>query len=45
VKRVNFINQITQLNGGRAFFAEPEALGEEGLADFVNNRRTTKRIR
>ena len=41
----DFINQITQLNGGRAFFAEPEALGEYVLVDFVNNRRTTKRIR
>jgi len=41
----DFINQITQLNGGRAFFAEPEALGEYVLVDFVNNRRSTKRIR
>ena len=41
----DFINQLTQLNGGRAFFAEPEALGEYVLVDFVNNRRATKRIR
>ncbi len=40
----DFINQLTQLNGGRAFFAEPEALGEYVLVDFVNNHRKTKRI-
>ena len=40
-----FINEMTQLNGGRAFFAEPEALGQYVLVDFVNNHRTTKRIR
>jgi uncharacterized protein with von Willebrand factor type A (vWA) domain len=41
----DFINQVTQLNGGRAFFAEPEALGEYVLVDYVDNKRTTKRIR
>jgi len=41
----DFINQVTQLNGGRAFFAEPEALGEYVLVDYVDNKRSTKRIR
>jgi uncharacterized protein with von Willebrand factor type A (vWA) domain len=41
----DFINQVTQLNGGRAFFAEPEALGEYVLVDYVDHKRTTKRVR
>ena len=41
----DFIEQVTQLNGGRAFFAEPEALGEYVLVDYVDHKRTTKRIR
>jgi len=41
----DFINQVTQINHGRAFFAEPEALGEYVLVDYVDNKRKTKRIR
>ena len=41
----DFINQVTQLNGGRAFFAEPEALGEYVLVDYVDHKRTTRRVR
>ncbi len=41
----DFINQVTQINHGRAFFAEPEALGEYLLVDYVDHKRKTKRIR
>jgi len=41
----DFINQVTQINHGRAFFAEPEALGEYVLVDSVDNKRKTNRIR
>jgi uncharacterized protein with von Willebrand factor type A (vWA) domain len=41
----DFINQVTQINHGRAFFAEPEALGEYVLVDYVDHKRKTKRIR
>ena len=41
----DFINQMTQINHGRAFFAEPEALGEYVLVDYVDHKRKTKRIR
>ena len=36
---------MTQLNHGRAFFAEPEHLGEYNLADYVDRKRKTKTIR
>jgi uncharacterized protein with von Willebrand factor type A (vWA) domain len=41
----DFIDQVTQINHGRAFFAEPEALGEYVLVDYVDHKRKTKRIR
>ena len=41
----DFVNQMTQLNGGRAFFAEPERLGEYILVDYVDHKRKTKAIR
>ncbi|MFN8540708.1 MAG: VWA domain-containing protein [Thermomicrobiales bacterium] len=41
----DFINQVTQINHGRAFFAEPEALGEYLLVDYVDHKKKTKRIR
>jgi len=40
---VNFIDRITQINNGRAFFSTPERLGEYLLVDFVNQRRRTRR--
>ena len=40
---VNFIDRITQMNNGRAFFSTPERLGEYLLVDFVNQRRRTRR--
>ena len=35
----SFIEKITQLNGGRAFFTTPETLGDYVLVDFVEHRR------
>ncbi|MDH3753838.1 MAG: hypothetical protein OEU32_08190 [Acidimicrobiia bacterium] len=35
----SFIEKITQLNGGRAFFTTPENLGDYVLVDFVEHRR------
>jgi uncharacterized protein with von Willebrand factor type A (vWA) domain len=34
----DFIGYVTELNKGRAFYAEPENLGEYVLVDFVNRR-------
>jgi len=34
-----FIEQLTELNGGRAFFTTPETLGDYVLVDFVEHRR------
>ena len=30
---------MTQINNGRAFFADPERLGEYILVDYVRSRR------
>jgi uncharacterized protein with von Willebrand factor type A (vWA) domain len=38
----DFIGYVTELNKGRAFYAEPERLGEYVLVDFVQRR--TKRL-
>ena len=38
----DFVGLVTQLNRGRAFYAEPERLGEYVLVDFV--RRRTGRL-
>ena len=38
-----FVNQMTAINRGRAFYATPEALGEYILVDYVNSKR--KRIK
>ncbi len=40
-----FIEQITELNHGRAFFTTPETLGDYVLVDFLENRRRTARAR
>src|SRR6266508_3239041 len=34
-----FIEQLTRINKGRAFFARPERLGEYILVDYVRNKR------
>ena len=36
---IDFINQVTQINRGRAFFATPERLGEYVLVDYVASKR------
>jgi uncharacterized protein with von Willebrand factor type A (vWA) domain len=38
-----FVERLTQINRGRAFFASPYDLGEFVLADYIKNRR--KRVR
>jgi uncharacterized protein with von Willebrand factor type A (vWA) domain len=38
-----FIEKITQLNRGRAFFTTPETLGDYVLVDFIENRRRLAR--
>ncbi|MGN6694339.1 MAG: hypothetical protein ACTHN0_09185, partial [Aquihabitans sp.] len=38
-----FIEQLTQLNKGRAFFTTPETLGDYVLVDFLESRRAMSR--
>ncbi|MDA8039337.1 MAG: hypothetical protein M0Z69_09290 [Actinomycetota bacterium] len=38
-----FVEKITQLNGGRAFFTTPETLGDYLLVDFIEHRRSVRR--
>ncbi|MGD0944707.1 MAG: hypothetical protein ABR972_10610, partial [Acidimicrobiales bacterium] len=40
-----FVEKITQLNRGRAFFTTPETLGDYVLVDFIENRRQLARRR
>lgn len=40
---VEFVEQLTQINRGRAYYASPYNLGEFILADYIRNRR--KRVR
>jgi uncharacterized protein with von Willebrand factor type A (vWA) domain len=35
----NFVEKITRLNRGRAFFTTPDTLGDYVLVDFIENRR------
>lgn len=35
----DFIERLTKMNGGRAFFTTPETLGDYVLVDFVEHRR------
>ena len=39
----SFVEKLTQINRGRAFFASPDNLGEFILADYIHNWR--KRVR
>lgn len=39
----DFVEQLTRINRGRAYFASPYELGEFILADYIKNRR--KRVR
>ena len=34
-----FVDRLTRLNSGRAFYASPEALGEYVLVDYVDRKR------
>ncbi|MGH9303043.1 MAG: vWA domain-containing protein [Acidimicrobiales bacterium] len=38
-----FVEKLSQLNGGRAFFTTPETLGNYLLVDFIEHRRTVRR--
>ncbi|HLX89118.1 MAG TPA: hypothetical protein VKR22_11765 [Acidimicrobiales bacterium] len=40
-----FVEQMTQLNRGRAFFTTPETLGDYVLVDFLEHRRTSRSSR
>ncbi|MGE3909915.1 MAG: VWA domain-containing protein [Chloroflexota bacterium] len=40
---VSFIDQITKINRGRAFYSTPEKLGEYILDDFVRQKRRQRR--
>jgi Ca-activated chloride channel family protein len=35
-----FVDQLTKINRGRAYFASPDNLGEFLLADYIRNRRS-----
>ena len=36
---VNFVDQLSRVNRGRAFYTSPDRLGEYILADYIRNRR------
>ena len=40
-----FIEQVTRMNGGRAFFTTNQSLGDYLLVDFVDHRRTMRTAR
>ena len=40
-----FIERLTELNRGRAFFTTPETLGDYVLVDFIDQRREMSRRR
>ena len=40
-----FINRVTKLNRGRAFFVQPEKLGEYILVDYVSGRQQRRHSR
>ena len=39
----DFVEKITQLNKGRAFFTTPETLGDYVLVDFLEQKRSRRR--
>jgi uncharacterized protein with von Willebrand factor type A (vWA) domain len=39
----NFVEKMTQLNRGRAFFTTPETLGDYVLVDFLEQKRARRR--
>ncbi len=38
----DFVEKITQLNQGRAFFTTPETLGDYVLVDFIEQKRAQR---
>jgi len=40
---MNFVDQLTRINKGRAFYSSPDNLGEYVLVDYVSNRK--KRVK
>ena len=36
---MNFVDELTHINRGRAFYSSPDNLGEYVLVDYVKNRR------
>jgi uncharacterized protein with von Willebrand factor type A (vWA) domain len=34
-----FVNELTKINRGRAFFTAPENIGDYILVDYLTNRR------
>ena len=41
----NFVERMTEMNRGRAFFTTPETLGDYVLVDFIEQRRRLSRSR
>jgi uncharacterized protein with von Willebrand factor type A (vWA) domain len=39
----SFVEQLTRLNRGRAFYTTPETLGDYVLVDFLDSRRSVGR--
>jgi uncharacterized protein with von Willebrand factor type A (vWA) domain len=37
-----FVERLTQMNRGRAFFTTPETLGDYVLVDFIEQRRAMR---
>ena len=40
---MDFVDKMTRINRGRAFYSTPDRLGEYVLVDYVTNRK--KRVR
>jgi uncharacterized protein with von Willebrand factor type A (vWA) domain len=38
-----FVEKLTRLNKGRAFFTSPETLGDYVLVDFIEQKREMRR--
>jgi uncharacterized protein with von Willebrand factor type A (vWA) domain len=43
LRAMSFVDQMSKINRGRAFFATPERLGEYILVDYVKQKRRTQR--
>ena len=37
---LDFVDKMTRVNNGRAFYTTPDRLGEFVMVDYLNNRRT-----